>query len=106
VKEFVYPRDRLLTSVTMALGMPARDALATSYLQTRKIPDSLSSVGVREALPNGWPMHLDSEHMVLSVESPKGVLIFTPKKTPQGQIIWKCSPGTEFRPGQLPPTCR
>jgi Zn-dependent protease with chaperone function/type II secretory pathway pseudopilin PulG len=97
---------RAVLTQAVAGSQHARDALSASYLENSKIPESLSKVGIQEALPNGWTMHLDPEHMVLRVESTKGVLLFTPKKDSRGQIVWKCSPGTEFRPAQLPPSCR
>ena len=83
----------------------AREALTAAYLQTRKIPPSLSSIGIGETLPNGWTMGVSPE-MVLSVASAKGTLLFTPRKDESGQIVWRCSPGSQFRPAQLPPACR
>jgi Zn-dependent protease with chaperone function/Tfp pilus assembly major pilin PilA len=97
---------RATLTQAMAASQHARDALTASYLENSKIPESLSSVGVQEALPNGWAMRLDSQHMVLRVESAKGVLVFTPQKDQRGQIVWKCSAGSEFRPAQLPASCR
>jgi Zn-dependent protease with chaperone function len=97
---------RAVLTQAVAGSQRARDALAASYVETKKIPQSLASVGVQEALPNGWTMSLDPQHMVLRVESTRGALVFTPRADAQGQIVWKCSPGTEFRPTQLPPSCR
>jgi Zn-dependent protease with chaperone function/type II secretory pathway pseudopilin PulG len=98
-----YVVRQTLTQAIVA-SQHAREALAASYLQSRKIPESLSSIGVDEAIPNGT-MHVGPE-MVLTVVAAKGSLLFTPQKDPSGQIIWRCSPGSQFRPAQLPPSCR
>jgi Zn-dependent protease with chaperone function/Tfp pilus assembly major pilin PilA len=87
-------------------SQPARDALAARYLQTRTIPSSLDSVGIKDTTRGGATMQLSTENMSLTVQSARGVLVFTPRRDSEGRIVWKCSPASEFRPGQLPPSCR
>jgi hypothetical protein len=51
-------------------------------------------------------MSVDPKNMVLTVESARGTLIFTPRADKQGRIFWVCSAGSEMRPAQLPTSCK
>lgn len=84
----------------------ARDALASYYLENKRIPASLSSIGVDEFGTHGMTMSLNSRGMVLTVTSTRGSLIFTPSKTDDGRIVWGCRGGPEVKPAQLPLNCR
>ena len=84
----------------------ARQQLADYYLSEKKIPQSLGEAGVDEQLPGGLQLFLNSEHMVLTVHSRRGELVFTPRRDNQGQITWLCSGGAGVKPQQLPAFCR
>jgi Zn-dependent protease with chaperone function len=84
----------------------ARDALASYYLENKRIPASLSSIGVDEFGSHGMTMSLNPRGMLLTVTSTRGSLIFTPSKTDDGRIVWSCRGGPEVKPPQLPLNCR
>ncbi|VAW66255.1 Zn-dependent protease [hydrothermal vent metagenome] len=83
----------------------ARDTLAGYYESNGKVPETLSAVGVDSQLFDGSQMSLDSNQMVLTVETKKGTLIFTPTVDEQGKILWSCSNGEGIKPGQLSESC-
>jgi Zn-dependent protease with chaperone function/type II secretory pathway pseudopilin PulG len=83
----------------------ARRQLVDYYLSQRSIPQTLNEAGVPEELPNGVQLSLDPDHMVLTVHSPRGDLIFTPRRGGDGQIRWTCSGGPGLKPAELPPWC-
>lgn len=87
-------------------SQPARERLAQYYLANNKIPDSLAVAGVTDELPNAVELSLNPKGMVLTVRSKSGQLIFTPRRTPEGQITWVCSGGEGVKSQQLPPSCR
>lgn len=84
---------------------PAREKLASYYLATRKIPQSLAEAGVDAKLPDGTALSLDPHGMVVTVQTREGELVFTPRNQ-QGEIVWVCSGGAGTRPAQLPLGCR
>jgi Zn-dependent protease with chaperone function len=83
----------------------ARDALANYYESQQQVPESLEAAGIPSQLADGTQMEVDSENMVLSVTTSEGELIFTPRVTEQGRIIWGCESGEGIMPKQLPTTC-
>jgi type II secretory pathway pseudopilin PulG len=89
-----------------ASSQPARDTLARIYLQSHQIPESLAAASVASVLPSGDQMSLDAKGMVLTVTSPPGALIFTPKQTAEDRIVWTCTGGYGARIAHLPPACR
>ena len=89
----------------LAATQPVREALAKRYLATQEVPGSLAQAGLPETLPSGEGLSLDSNTMVLSVETERGTLAFTPEVTEQGQVRWACAPATEMRPAQVPADC-
>jgi Zn-dependent protease with chaperone function/Tfp pilus assembly major pilin PilA len=84
----------------------ARQQLTDYYLAEKKVPRSLGEAGISEQLPDGVQLSLNSQHMVLTVHSKRGELVFTPTRNNDGQIRWTCSGGTGVKPQQLPPSCR
>ena len=44
--------------------------------------------------------------MILTVESPRGSLVFAPQERAGGVVAWQCSGGAGVRPSQLPSACR
>jgi len=84
----------------------ARDALGSYYQKNKKIPESLGAAGVESQLADGTEIKLDPEHMVLTVITKQGQLVFTPAVDAQGRIIWRCTNGEGLKPSQLPPNCR
>lgn len=96
-------RAMLTTAATES--QQARVQLVEYYNSQKAIPQTLSEAGVADQLPNGVQLSLDPNHMVLTVHSAKGDLIFTPRHNSDGQIIWTCSGGEGTKPQQLPPFC-
>jgi Zn-dependent protease with chaperone function len=87
-------------------SQPARVALANYYQSNQKVPDSLADANIPSQLPDGSQLELDSQHMVLTVKTKQGELVFNPSANEQGRIIWECSNGEGVKPTQLPPACR
>jgi Zn-dependent protease with chaperone function/type II secretory pathway pseudopilin PulG len=83
----------------------ARQQLTDYYDSNHSVPRSLGEAGVAARLPKGVVLTLEP-HMVLTVHSPRGDLIFTPRRGADGQIVWTCSGGLGTKPPQLPPMCR
>lgn len=83
-----------------------RDALARYYESSKKIPESLESAGAQALLPDGSHMSLDSRHMVLTVATPRGDLVFVPKTDAEGHVVWGCTNGARLKPTQVPSSCR
>ena len=97
---------RAKLSAAMVESQGTRDALGNYYQTNQKIPESLQAVGLAPQLNNGTKLSLNPEDMVLTVSSPQGELIFTPRKDAQDHVIWNCEGGEDLNPKQLPPTCR
>jgi Zn-dependent protease with chaperone function/type II secretory pathway pseudopilin PulG len=87
---------------------PVRQKLAEYYLSNHRVPDSLETLGVAAQLPNGITLSLDSQRMVLSVNTKQGELIFVPSNA-HGRIAWSCRAGEGFTGNlnnRLPLSCR
>jgi Tfp pilus assembly major pilin PilA len=97
-------RARMAAVVVNSQG--ARDALARYYESSKKIPESLASVGVAPTLPDGSRLSLEPRHMVLTVSTERGELVFVPKTDADGHVIWTCTNGARLKPGQVPVSCR
>jgi Zn-dependent protease with chaperone function/Tfp pilus assembly protein PilE len=97
---------RAVLAVAAAESEHARQQLVQYYRAENKVPASLTEAGVDAQLPNGVELSLSAKGMVLTVQSKRGELVFTPKRDPQGQITWACTAGTGVKPQQLPPACR
>ena len=85
---------------------PARQRLAAYYAERKEVPASLEAAGVPATLSDGSQLSLDSETMVLTLESPHGQLVFTPDENADGTVTWHCSAGPGVRNAQLPTACR
>lgn len=84
----------------------ARQQLVDYYNSQKAIPQTLNEAGVTDQLPNGVQLSLDPSHMVLTVRSPSGELIFTPRRNASGEVIWTCSGGQGTKRERLPMLCR
>ena len=83
-----------------------RAALTKFYEEKHQVPDSLQAIGVSPRMGNGIQLSLDSKHMVLTVETPQGALVFTPRLDSSQHVFWVCAGGEKLRPSQTPPACR
>jgi Zn-dependent protease with chaperone function/type II secretory pathway pseudopilin PulG len=97
---------RAVFAIAAAESQQARLQLADYYNTQKAIPQTLSEAGVADQLPNGVQLSLDPAHMVLTVHSRRGDLIFTPRRNPDGAIVWVCSGGQGAKPQELPLSCR
>ena len=82
-----------------------RDVLANRYESSQEIPDSLADVGLPSSLADGTAFELDSDSMVLTVTTPNGTLIFTPRLDQEGHIAWSCTGGDDVTAKRLPAGC-
>lgn len=94
-----------MLSVAISETASARDTLASYYEKRKKIPKSLEAVGITAQLADGSTLQLDPEHMVLTVVTSRGELVFTPAVDESGKIIWDCANGEGIKSTQLPPSC-
>lgn len=97
---------RAVLTNAAAESQPARQQLLDYYNNQKAIPQTLSDAGVADQLPNGVQLSLDPAHMVLTVHSKQGDLIFTPRRQTDGEITWTCSGGQGVKQEALPPACR
>lgn len=97
---------RAVLTNAAAESQPARQQLLDYYNNQKSIPQTLGDAGVAGQLPNGVQLSLDPAHMVLTVHSTQGDLIFTPRRQTDGEIIWTCSAGQGVKQQQLPQACR
>lgn len=93
-------------TLAYASSEPARRALAAWYAERKEPPASLEAAGVPATLADGSQLSLEAESMVLTVESPRGALVFAPEERADGTVTWHCSGGVGVRTAQLPSLCR
>jgi Tfp pilus assembly major pilin PilA len=93
-------------SAVIVESQGTRAALGNYYQTQQKVPESLAEVGLPSQLSNSTKLSLNPENMVLTVSSPQGELIFTPRTDVQNHVIWDCEGGEELKPKQLPATCQ
>ncbi|MBV9890190.1 MAG: M48 family metallopeptidase [Rhizobacter sp.] len=84
----------------------ARRALAAYYVDKKEVPASLEAAGVPATLADGSQLTLDSDTMTLTVDTPKGQLVFTPDENPDGTVRWHCAGGVGVQAAQLPNACK
>ncbi len=84
----------------------ARRALAAYYVDKKEVPASLEAAGVPATLADGSQLTLDSDTMTLTVDTPKGQLVFTPDENPDGTVRWHCAGGAGVQAAQLPSACK
>jgi Zn-dependent protease with chaperone function/type II secretory pathway pseudopilin PulG len=92
-------------SAAVISSQPMREALGNYYQSNQKIPESLDIAGIPTQLADGTGLSLDTKHMVLTVSTKEGEIIFTPKVDDQGSITWSCTNGEGLKPTQLPKSC-
>ena len=57
-------------------------------------------------LSDGSQLSLEGESMALTVDSPRGRLVFAPDESADGTVTWHCAGGAGVRAMQLPAPCR
>ncbi len=77
-----------------------------TYQQYGDVPESLESLGIAAQLSDGSTLAYEPEHMTLTVRTPKGDLIYTPKVDDLNQVNWACEGGEGVTANQLPPLCQ
>ena len=92
-------------SAAVISSQPMREALGNYYQSNQKIPESLDIAGIPSQLGDGSGLSLDPKHMVLTVSTKEGEIIFTPKVDDQGLITWSCTNGEGLKSTQLPKSC-
>ena len=92
-------------SAAVISSQPMREALGNYYQSNQKIPESLDVAGIPSQLNDGTGLSLDPKHMVLTVSTKEGEIIFTPKVDDQGLITWSCTNGEGLKSTQLPQSC-
>ena len=88
-----------------ALGAEARESLDAYFVEHQAVPESLQNAGAPEAFPDGRPLHLDTDNMILSVETAAGTLYMVPYIANE-KIFWTCQAEEERAEQALPASCR
>ncbi|MBY0237645.1 MAG: M48 family metalloprotease [Burkholderiaceae bacterium] len=83
-----------------------RTGLAQYYEKNEQVPDSLAEVGLADQLADGSRLSLNSQNMVLSVQTKHGELKFVPRVSEQNVITWECVGGASVPAKRLPSTCK
>lgn len=83
----------------------AREVLARQYLESGHIPESLAAAGLAERAVDGSRLAFDGDTMVLTVETPRGALVFTPHRDDRRGITWECTGQAPLTAQQLPAGC-
>jgi Zn-dependent protease with chaperone function len=100
-----YQTRAALQTVLME-SQSARDSLGRYYESRHRIPQSLDEAGVAASLADGSQLILDSQRMLLTVRTPHGELIFVPRASAEGHVLWSCTNGEGLKPDALPMSCR
>ena len=74
---------RAKVSVAVTGSQSARENLGSYYRTNHKPPESLEAAGLPSSLADGSPLSLDAAHMVLTVATKEGELIFVPSLDPR-----------------------
>lgn len=100
--------QRAAISQVWTKGSSTRATLTDFYAKQQKIPASFEEAGLNDKLPDGSPMTLNAENMVVNVTTPFGTLVMTPRSAPQapGGLVWKCAAGEGLKPTALPANCK
>lgn len=97
---------RARMSAAYVVSQPARQALADYFAEHKQGPASLQEAGLSPTLPGGARLSLDAEHLVLTVETSEGELVFVPQPGEDGRLGWRCMPGEGTKPTLVPLACR
>ncbi|HWK82469.1 MAG TPA: M48 family metalloprotease [Caldimonas sp.] len=100
-----YEARARLTGAFIA-SVPAREAIAAYYAEHKAPPESIEAAGIQPTLPDGTQLSVDADSMELTVETPSGQLVFTPRPQADGTIGWQCAVGEGVRPARAPTLCR
>jgi Zn-dependent protease with chaperone function/type II secretory pathway pseudopilin PulG len=96
-------KAKLMQAVQASAGV--RDALAQVYLKTGQVPESLAAAGLPDVAGDGSRLSLDAEGMVLTVQTPRGALLFTPHRDDKQGLDWECTGQAPLKAAQLPAGC-
>jgi Zn-dependent protease with chaperone function len=83
-----------------------RDALGHYYESAHQIPQSLQQVGAKESLKDGSALILDTQHMLLTIHTARGDLVFVPRTDTAGHVLWSCTNGQGLKAESVPLSCR
>jgi len=98
-------KARVVLSSVIIQSKVAREAIGNYYTEKHEIPPTLQAAGLPAQLPDGTPLTLNAENMVLTAETKSGELVFTPQAENTGIVTWTCGAGEKLAPEKLPPAC-
>jgi len=84
----------------------ARRTIADYVAEHKKGPASLEEAGVPATLADGSKLSLDAEHLVLTLDTAEGQLVFVPERAADGGLAWRCVPGDDTKLTLVPMACR
>ena len=88
-----------------AAGAPVRLALGEYYREKEEIPESLEAAGLSDTLSDGTALRLDSDTMVVEVQTARGTLLMEPAPSGNG-LRWTCGAGEGLAEKALPASCK
>ncbi|MCO5977016.1 M48 family metallopeptidase [Ideonella oryzae] len=97
---------RQVLNVAYAESEVARQALTAYFDAHHEVPESLEAAGAPTQTRHGAGLELDTDQMVLTVSTPEGALVFTPRLDAQRRLFWKCSAAEGTLVARVPPACR
>lgn len=86
-------------------GEDARASLGAYFMEHQAIPESLENAGTPAAFPDGSPLTLDTDRMMISVETTAGTLYMVPYIDDE-EIRWTCQADNPDTGKALPVSCR
>lgn len=98
-------QSRAVVAQAWANGAPVRLALAEYYREKEEIPESLEAAGLSETLSDGTALRLDSDTMVVEVQTARGTLLMEPAPAGDG-LRWTCGAGEGLAEKALPASCK
>ncbi len=99
-------QTRAALQVVVDQSQTTREALAQYYESTHQVPQSLEQAGAKSTLADGSQLTLDTQHMLLTIHTRRGELVFVPNRDANGRVLWSCVNGKGLKPDAVPMSCR
>jgi Zn-dependent protease with chaperone function len=94
-------------SQAIQLSQPAREALVAFYSPEHHVPQTLAEAGIADRLADGSTLALDPKHLVLTVRTANGALVFSPRVDDQSNVRgWDCAHQAPLKDKQVPAMCK
>lgn len=99
-------QTRAVLSLAVTHTQGVRAALKDYYEQRHEVPESLDAIGIPPEIGKGVRLSLDPKYMIVTVTTPRGALVLTPRLDSNKHVSWVCAAGEGVKPTQIPLSCR